>query len=248
MHAPDDTLELDPELATLYARERATPLPDGATGRVLAGVLAVAATSAVSAGAAAAVAGKATVATGVSTKAAIAIAIASAIGGGAVAVVGYRAITPAPVVHESAPPAPAPAPTPDAAAPLVDAAIAPVLDATPDALVAEGAPPKPPREPAEDTREPLLVDRARTALRRGMIDEALATLMRHERIHPTGALAEERDVLIIEAYVAKRDVTLARRRIARYRAEYPGGFLRVRVEKSEVTLESLSESREPEPR
>jgi outer membrane protein assembly factor BamD (BamD/ComL family) len=89
---------------------------------------------------------------------------------------------------------------------------------------------------AADTREPLLIDHARAALRRGLIDEALTTLMRHERLHPTGAFAEERDVLVIEAYVAQHDTVRARRRIDRYRRDYPDGFLHARVDAAEATL------------
>ena len=184
-------------------------------------------------------------ATGLSIGKVIAIAVASAIGGGTVAVVGYRELASPPAVHE-------PAPTPDDPRPDAPSAIDADVGATerdaptatePAPRTVERTSPRPPPppdaaedSPADDTREPLLIDRARAALRRGLIDEALATLMRHERIHPTGALAEERDVLIIEAYVAQDTTTLARRRIERYRREHPAGFLRARVDRAEAAL------------
>lgn len=115
-------------------------------------------------------------------------------------------------------PTPAPVPEPqreiDASVepPPVDASVVarpPRRDAAVDATT----------DPEIDTREPLLIDRARVALRRGLVDEALATLMRHKRIHPRGALTEERDVLVVEAYAAKGEVELAKRRIERYRRD-----------------------------
>jgi hypothetical protein len=215
--------DLDPDLAALYAKDRAAPLPDGATTRILAGV--VASVTATPAAAAA----------GFTTGKVVGIAIAAAIGGGTVGVIAYRQIaSPAPVR------APAPAPVhelpPDAPivdAPTIEIDAPPVIDAPQvrpprDAQVAEKV--------VDDTREPLLIDRARTALRRGLVDEALATLMRHERVHPNGDLAEERDVLIIEAYAAQNNATLAKRRIERYRREHPSGFLRARVDRVEATL------------
>jgi hypothetical protein len=62
------------------------------------------------------------------------------------------------------------------------------------------------------------------------------SLMSHERQFPTGSLAEERDVLIIEAYVADGNDELARRRIARYRTDHAGGVLRSRVDAAAARL------------
>jgi hypothetical protein len=233
--------DLDPTLAALYDKERAAPLPVGASARILAGIAGLAsagvadAAVAAKAGTVAAGAG----ATGVSTGAVVAIAVASAIGGGAIGVVGYRQIAEPTPVRAPAPvpepmPAPTPQPAPEPRRPDLDASVA---------LPADAPVARPPRrdaapvEPDLDTREPLLVDRARAALRRGLLEEALTTLMQHERIHPHGALAEERDVLIVEAYVAKGEVELAKRRIERYRRDHPRGFLRSRVDAAEATLD-----------
>lgn len=86
--------------------------------------------------------------------------------------------------------------------------------------------------PATDTLadERLLIERARTGLQRGLTDEALVTLMTHERQFPAGALAEERDVLLIDAYVRAGKTALAQRRIARYQSEHATGVLRARVD------------------
>ena len=234
---------LDPELAALYAKERAMPLPDGATARVLAGVLggvtASAAAVTASTAATSATSAASSGATGLSLGKVIAIAVASAIGGGTVAVVGYRELASPPAVQQPAP-TPDREPHPDASS-AIDANVEIDAPAEPAPRAIDRPRPAPPPDaaedsPADDTREPLLIDRARAALRRGLIDEALATLMRHERIHPSGALAEERDVLIIEAYVAQKTTTLARRRIERYRREHPAGFLRARVDRAEAAL------------
>lgn len=230
--------DLDPDLAALYAAERAAPLPEGAAARVLAGALPRIAAVA-----------------GFSKAAVIAIAAASAIGGGA-ATLGYtKWIAPAPVRAPAPAPAPAPTPSPPASAvppavvaPPAAASVTPAPDAAPPAdaprtpraprtgpapapqPAPDAATPTPPPSADDDNREPLLIDRARSALRRGLVDEALATLMRHERVHPRGTLAEERDVLVIEAYLAQGARELARRRIERYHRDHPDGFLKARVQ------------------
>lgn len=231
MHELDD--DLDPELARLYAAERETPLPEGAAARVIAGAAASIATGAniVITGA---------MATGVSTKAVAAIAVASALAGATAGALGYHFATREPArVRESAP-RPAPPSSPDATTP--DAPVRPsdpptdVPAAPPDAAVSSTTVGRPARPAPKDDTEPLLVERARSALRRGLVDEALATLMRHERIYPKGALAEERDVLAIEAYASKGARAIVQRRIDRYRRDYPRGFLSDRVERTAATV------------
>jgi hypothetical protein len=230
--------DLDPELARLYAAERQVPLAEGATARVLAGVLA-----GVTASIATPATTTAATATGVSTKAVVAIALASALVGGTVGVVGYHYATRADPARGSAP-APERAPTPDApvAVPIdapietgIDARIAPPADAA-GPRTSSGRPATGAASSPEDSTEPLLIEHARTALRRGLVDEALATLMRHERVYPRGALAEERDVLAIEAYVASARPAIAQRRIERYRRDYPDGFLRDRVARAAAAI------------
>ena len=83
--------------------------------------------------------------------------------------------------------------------------------------------------------ESLLIDRAPVALRRGLIDDALTTLMRHAREFPHGALAEECDVLLIEGYVARGNYVIVDQRINAYRYAYPHGLLRSRVDAAAAT-------------
>jgi hypothetical protein len=84
--------------------------------------------------------------------------------------------------------------------------------------------------------EAQTIDGARAALVRGRTSDALHTLMSHERRFPHGQLAEERDVLIIEAYIAAGEPSLARTRLERYRAERPDGVHRARVDAAERRL------------
>ncbi len=123
--------------------------------------------------------------------------------------------------------------TPAVVAPVV---VAPVgLDAGVDAAaprVARTSAPVPtPPDPggAGANPEAQVIERARTALTRGRHDEALRTLMSHERQFPDGQLAEERDVLVIEAYVSTGKVRIARDRIARFTAAYPTSIHRAKV-------------------
>lgn len=118
-------------------------------------------------------------------------------------------------------------------APTANASNAPTANASsaPTATEPTGSP-----EAAPIPREALLLDRARAGLRRGMHDEALVTLMAHERQYPRGVLAEERDVLIIEAYLRSGNAAVARRRIERYRADHPRGVLRARVDELAADL------------
>ena len=64
---------------------------------------------------------------------------------------------------------------------------------------------------------------------RGHPGEAAQALMSHERRFPDGQLAEERDVLLIEAYLAAGSARLARRRIAQSQTSHPTGAHRARV-------------------
>jgi len=89
---------------------------------------------------------------------------------------------------------------------------------------------------ADHSAERLLLDRARAAIQRGLTDDALVDLMAHARQFPEAALAEERDVLIIEAYVRANNATLAQRRIDAYRLQYSNGALRSRVDRLAAAL------------
>jgi TolA-binding protein len=69
-----------------------------------------------------------------------------------------------------------------------------------------------------------LIEIARTALARGHIDAALATLRRHARQYPQGKLSEERDSLLVQALVAKGDYAQARERATRFRRQHPSSL------------------------
>ena len=84
--------------------------------------------------------------------------------------------------------------------------------------------------------EATLVDRARVALRTNAPREALRVLATHERQFPRGQLAEERELLAIEAHVALRESAQARMRITRFRAAYPRSAHTSRIDELEKTL------------
>lgn len=145
------------------------------------------------------------------------------------------ALPPAPVAlaaADDAAPAPSPdedvesAPEPPAARPSRPVAATRAPDAAPAEKLQ--APSTAPAIASEAER--LLLDRARSGLQRGLTDEALIALMSHERQFPMGILSEERDVLLIEAYLHAQRIELAKQRIARYRARHPAGALCARVE------------------
>lgn len=117
-------------------------------------------------------------------------------------------------------PAPAPAPAPPVASPRASrgAPAAPTVAPPPASPLPDGA------------AERLLLDRARTALHRARVDDATVALMTHARQFPDGALAEERDAMLIEAYVRAGRREVARARLDAYRATYPHGVLRDRVD------------------
>jgi hypothetical protein len=90
-------------------------------------------------------------------------------------------------------------------------------------------PPLPPASaPARDApleRERTLLDMSRTALARGDAAAALASLDTHAREFPRGQLAEEREVMTIQALVATRRLSEARQRAAAFRTTYPASAL-----------------------
>jgi RNA polymerase sigma factor (sigma-70 family) len=127
-----------------------------------------------------------------------------------------------PVILPTPVPVPAPAPTPATTPTQSPAAARPAVRVAPD-------------DPSRAV-ERLLLDRARAGIQRGLADEALVSLMAHARQYPSSAFAEERDVLIIEAYLAANNPELARRRIELYRADYPTGALHARVDAAAAQL------------
>lgn len=207
------------DLAVVASRERraTSQLAKAAAPAVLVGVLAGMSRSAAAASA--------------STVTSVAIAsklvlVGVLAAGIAIGVVADRVITRAP------PPAATPsnlAANPEVVEPVTNVADAGIAAASPDALApddarASRAASRPAPSPGTASNpEALLIEHARVALRRGTPDEALRTLMSHERRFPDGQLAEERDVLLVEAYLVAGNLKLARERLDHYNATYPNG-------------------------
>lgn len=112
--------------------------------------------------------------------------------------------TPPPVV-EQAPEAPQPAP----ATPISEVAPAPATSAR-----------KPSKEAAAVWDEPRLIERARKALGSDP-RRALALAQEHQRRFPAGALALEREVIVIEALARSGQSAEARQRALAFEARYP---------------------------
>lgn len=165
-------------------------------------------------------------------KAAIAVALAFGLGV-AVGVSRGAFLSPSDVADAGSPPAPSAtlttttSPLPGALSPSASAP-EPAVDAAPH----EPAPHASSTPPDTSTRaapsatstlaeEQALVDRARAALSRGRPKDALAAVTEHERRFGRGRLAEEREILAIQALVADGRTTEARTRAARFRTTFP---------------------------
>ena len=73
--------------------------------------------------------------------------------------------------------------------------------------------------------ERTMLDVARTALARGNGGDALAAATRHEKRYPTGALAEEREAMAVQALVLLGRHDDARARGASFHQRFPGSVL-----------------------
>lgn len=158
-----------------------------------------------------------------------AVGLASLVGVGAVLVglpTGSQAPEPAvAVVQEVVQPRLAPVPVAPA---MEQPAVA--AQATPEAEVTPApAPQARPRGPAAKPSEIKLLKRAE-GLRAEPL-KALRVLRRHARLYPEGVLAQEREVLAIEALLAAGRRGEAQRRADRFAASHPGSaqLRRVRV-------------------
>ena len=121
------------------------------------------------------------------------------------------------VVAPEMPPAPEPAPRPAATVATVRGNGEPAVGGSRDGGLAA---------------ERNLIEMARTALARGRVDGALALLRRHARQFPKGQLGEERDSLLIQAWVAKGDHAQARERAASFRRHHPTSLFLPAVEQA----------------
>lgn len=108
-------------------------------------------------------------------------------------------------------------PSASAPEPAVDAAPRPNTSSpSPDAATKAA-----PSATSTLAEEQALVDRARAALSRGRPKDALAAVTEHERRFGRGRLAEEREILAIQALAADGRTAEARARAARFRTTFP---------------------------
>ncbi len=114
---------------------------------------------------------------------------------------------------------PAPAPTPRRA-----------TRARPTPRPADDGQPTVPTSTLDAERE--ILDAARAALVRGHASQALAALDRHEREHPGGALAEEREVLATQALAALGRAGEARARRDAFHARWPASLLSAAIDRA----------------
>lgn len=154
-----------------------------------------------------------------------------------------HADAPRPLTRDIAPAPMAPLPAAEPAAPATEAApTAPVAPPTAGVPPAGPAPrptsaaPKRPPAPAPavasmpEDEELLLLDSAHQALRRGDAEGALASAQTHASRFPSGTLAQEREVIAIEALVRLGRVPEARERAEAFGARYPTSSHLVRLQ------------------
>jgi hypothetical protein len=116
------------------------------------------------------------------------------------------------------------APTSSAASAAPTAATAP--EATAPAASTSSTPAAPAPSPAAGTlrAERLLLESATAALLRGDATTALATLKKHARQYPHGALTEEREVLWVKALRAQGNDAAAEQRANDFKRRFPSSL------------------------
>lgn len=162
-----------------------------------------------------------------------AVALATGVGAGIAAHARWAAPKVVYVDRVVAPSIAAPSAPPPIATPAVDVTSLPTAPAastaaprasaraaSPSATQAAGAP----RDPGL-ARERTLLDMARTALARGDAASALAAADTHAREFPKSQLAEEREVIAVQALGAANRVPEAKRRAAAFHAAFPKSAL-----------------------
>ncbi|PTL76577.1 hypothetical protein [Vitiosangium sp. GDMCC 1.1324] len=148
-----------------------------------------------------------------------------------------KAPAPEPASEESAPPGPVkPTPPPasgvasETAAPRTNAAPVPRVPRPPAPEVPRPTQLRPAETPAEMDEELTLLETAYQALRGGDAAGALEEAERHAARFPEGALAQEREVLAIDALVRMGRRTEAGARAETFRARYPTSTHWVRIQ------------------
>jgi len=148
---------------------------------------------------------------------------------------GTRPPSPPPSTMVVEPPAPEPAAVP----PMPVPESAPVVERSPRPMASAPTNGRSLTDPAAARNkdeglaaERNLIEMARTALARGRVDGALATLHRHARRFAKGQLAEERDSLQVQALVAKGDFAQAHERATRFRSQHPSSLFQPAVDQA----------------
>jgi Outer membrane lipoprotein len=133
--------------------------------------------------------------------------------------------------------APTPTPPSDPATPVPSLSI----ERTPaiETAQAPAAPPSATTRPDERTHgagslraERLLVETASAALTRGDYASAIASLRKHARTFPHGELAQEREVLLVQALKASGDDAAAQQRAKDFKQKFPGSLQQGTVDKA----------------
>jgi hypothetical protein len=132
-------------------------------------------------------------------------------------------------------PAPAPAPPVNTAAPPAEQAL-PTIPPPVASAAAPTAAPVPSRRATisrgqgDGLEELRLLSRARQSDARGDYAQVLAIVAEHERRHPAGRLAEEREVLRVKALVGLGRLEEARAAAAKFRRSFPRSVLLPKVD------------------
>lgn len=133
-------------------------------------------------------------------------------------------------------PSPTEAPPPPPASAIVEAPAPPPppapIETTPEPIASASAtPPARPAPPRVVVPEATILKQAHDELLRGSPERALALAADHARAYPNGALAQERDVITIEALVRLGRKDEARRKARAFHAAYPGSSHGERIDR-----------------
>jgi len=164
-------------------------------------------------------------------------AIAAALGAaGGAGIHAYLTRSPAATHESQVGPGRAETPVPNGSASAPPRQEAAVPEATRPPVRSGSAPAAPPTAASASSSaslraERLLLESATAALQRGDAPTALSTLRKHARLHPHGALAEEREVLWVKALRAQGDDAAAERRAKDFRRNFPSSLQQGAVDK-----------------
>jgi hypothetical protein len=151
-------------------------------------------------------------------------------GGGAAGHAYYASKRPAPVV--AAPVASPPPPASVTVAPVEPELAAPVESVAVIAPSASARAEQPVKSPSSLRAERLLLETASAALMKGDHASAIAALKQHQARFPKGELAQEREVLLVQALKASGDGAAADQRAKDFKKKFPGSLQQDSVDKA----------------